>query len=503
MQNKYKSRLIIICTIIFIISYNNVHAQLFKSAIFNLQPQSRLHFYKSFLNGDSISTIGSFEKFYDFKRRGIQVLKIDTSLNIGTNYTVEKAGIPNTLNFIKSGENYYHRAILFDNELIKIDSNYILQVNEQTGKTTSKKLDINDNFIIDYRITNYNNKIKLSYKGHLHGHYGLIINTYDMDLNCMDTILTNNGYIHNNENLIFSEDNLYLIINKSTILDDVHCDGKFLAKFDKDLNLIWEKPIFYDKFGYKSQGNLFFWGEKICYIVQTTRNLEPNSHARSMKFALIDTEGEIEWQFGIDAALNDYLTAWKILSNGDLLVGGSCYNSSSGFNDARLLKISQKDALLWDRFYTDKEHFEFRESAFFTIEELPDGNIIAIGSFANKKNISAEPMGWAVKLDQNGCPGYDCGNMVTDYSLDSKSINKSLKMSVNPNPGNNEIKITYDKIGSMTGDLLIYDSYGNILIKKTYTSSDVNFDVSKLQTGTYFIKFISDKNSYVAKWLKM
>ncbi|MEP7092517.1 MAG: T9SS type A sorting domain-containing protein, partial [Flavobacterium sp.] len=71
-----------------------------------------------------------------------------------------------------------------------------------------------------------------------------------------------------------------------------------------------------------------------------------------------------------------------------------------------------------------------------------------------------------------------------------------------PNPVENEL--TVSALNELISEVIISDSAGKIVKKQSFLSQNAveKINVSNLTQGLYFVKVISDKNTYVSKLIK-
>ncbi len=81
-------------------------------------------------------------------------------------------------------------------------------------------------------------------------------------------------------------------------------------------------------------------------------------------------------------------------------------------------------------------------------------------------------------------------------------INKSIDISVFPNPTINHITVEVMNFQNTINNLFIYDVIGNLILEKTAHNNIASIDVSSFPRGLYMLEVISEKGIVVKKFVK-
>jgi hypothetical protein len=73
-------------------------------------------------------------------------------------------------------------------------------------------------------------------------------------------------------------------------------------------------------------------------------------------------------------------------------------------------------------------------------------------------------------------------------------------LKVYPNPANNNITVSVNNVDSYK--LKMIDMLGKVIFEKQYSGMENTIDISNLNSGAYFLTFISDDKSETTKIIK-
>lgn len=74
----------------------------------------------------------------------------------------------------------------------------------------------------------------------------------------------------------------------------------------------------------------------------------------------------------------------------------------------------------------------------------------------------------------------------------------SLHVAVSPNPSTGKIYVSFMQIDNSYKNIKVYDMYGNIIIEKTNSNNQVEFDLTNQAKGVYIIR-IETNNTVIIK----
>ena len=130
--------------------------------------------------------------------------------------------------------------------------------------------------------------------------------------------------------------------------------------------------------------------------------------------------------------------------------------------------------------------FNSYEDALNRVNPLSQGSLLADGQSY-----------YGVLIDGNGCSSYptkvDVGITLGTNKLDEDHL------LYYPNPVHGELTISYkDAIKGVE----IYSILGQLVEKQSYESKEVKVDVSRLSSGTYMLRIMTDESSQFIKIVK-
>jgi len=167
----------------------------------------------------------------------------------------------------------------------------------------------------------------------------------------------------------------------------------YLVKTDSLGNQEWEKTFGGADYDYSSEleilpdGGYFIFGSTYSYGVGLY----------SMYLIKTDSLGNFKWQKTYGGSLTDYGISITKSIDGNFLLAGSTETSLDNY-EAYLLKIDTAGNILWDKKFDRGNDYD----EFVSVNELPDSKIIVAGNTINYGGSRNLPVGWLMKLNQNG-----------------------------------------------------------------------------------------------------
>jgi hypothetical protein len=202
--------------------------------------------------------------------------------------------------------------------------------------------------------------------------------------------------------------------------------------------------------------------------------------------AKLGVNGNLIWEkyLGYDNQFSDAFGCAIELENGDLVLNGVTYDRE-GLNRPLgwLLKVNAQGDSLWSRVLRirDRDHY------LVDMKQTNDGGFILGGYvFPDSGGNFSQDM-WLIKVDSMGC---DVAHCVT-------GINNTLgaswgSVSVYPNPAFDYLTFDIDYSLYNNPEVMLYDSFGKLVLKQKLNNSVTTIDISLLQKGVYFYRFIAD-----------
>mgnify|MGYP001123551794 CR=1 FL=1 len=80
---------------------------------------------------------------------------------------------------------------------------------------------------------------------------------------------------------------------------------------------------------------------------------------------------------------------------------------------------------------------------------------------------------------------------ITQNPAGINSLLNNAGVSVYPNPSYGQVYVELNSYSNQLIDMMVYDSYGRIVVKQKITGAKNSYDLSKLAPGTYFIRLQS------------
>lgn len=193
------------------------------------------------------------------------------------------------------------------------------------------------------------------------------------------------------------------------------------------------------------------------------------------KLVKLLSNGNRDWTFSIDSALNLQIIGTSIQVNGKIVLCATGTNNGVYiWNVIRLNPDGTNDI----SFVTGTN---FNDLPRFSVIQ-PDGNMMFAGPF----------------LTYNGVPARNIARIVGDLPILNIKDNIIYKPVVYPNPVEKvlNIKLPYEFIITK---IIITDSIGKKILQ---ISNEFEIDVQNLKKGIYFIELFSDSKTYKTKFIK-
>ena len=262
-----------------------------------------------------------------------------------------------------------------------------------------------------------------------------------------------------------------------------HGGGDFwVVKLSPTGSLIWQKS--YGGVGFDhaysivetNEGGYFVGG----YTFSNNGDVSGNHGQADYWVIKIDDTGGLLWQKTIGGSMMDVGFSVQKCNDGGCMVAGYSVSTDGdvpdnhGTADFFVAHLASNGALLWHKCYGGSGDDE----AFSIQQTIDSGFIVAGYTTSNDGDVSGDHAEstdlWVVKLSAVS-------------GLENIQINN--KISINPNPTINEIKIS----GIDNGVVILYNTIGQIAIKTKLTGT---ISLSGLPVGLYFIN-IEDNNGNI------
>jgi hypothetical protein len=174
---------------------------------------------------------------------------------------------------------------------------------------------------------------------------------------------------------------------------------------------------------------------------------------------------------------------------------------AAGFNGA-IAKVNKEGHIEWFREYKVPTGLSLDNSYnyLYDIDLLPNGNIVAIGSWETSKVNSPlyfPQVGWILKLDSNGCmDNGDCG--LTDISGPSQNNSEANQnpFQVFPNPSNGAFTVHANMDMPSFTQLEVYDAMGKKILTQPLFGRTSLINLYYLPAGIYFYRIGNDAVSF-------
>ena len=278
-----------------------------------------------------------------------------------------------------------------------------------------------------------------------------------------------------------NNDGYVFVGSKDGFFDDVHADFKahdadiLLIKTDEEGNQIWKKY-------YGESGHDFGYG--ICnapdggyYIIGSSQSYGNGSF--DMLLLKTDEDGNEEWIKSFGGPDYEYGKSIITDNEGNLyLIGSSKSFGTENSVDVFIVKTDADGNELWSETFGGPKN-DFGEDAVIR----PDGGCMIVGS-TNSFGSGGSDV-YLLGIKSNGEP-----DMFED--IDSKP---ELPVVFYPNPMSvsGVFAMPYDSSGS-NYTILLYDSFGRMMLKETIRTNRFNLQKGNLISGTYYYRIISEKD---------
>lgn len=279
--------------------------------------------------------------------------------------------------------------------------------------------------------------------------------------------------------IIKTSDGGYIMTGEtySANLPNYHGSGDVLiVKTDSQGNIIWQKCFGGSNWDYSasiietSDGNFL-----IGASTKSSNNDVTTNHGGFFDFWVfkVNSTGSILWQKTFGGSNGEQITQIIQTTDGNYLACGFSdstngdLTSNNGGGDFWLIKISISGNLIWQLSFGVGSN----ERA-STIIQTNDSGYLLSGLNENGGIINSDI--WVIKLSNESLS-------TNDFSFENK------KIIISPNPTNDYFKINDSKIYKVS----IINLEGKIL--KEFSTQE-KYDISDLNKGTYFVRFINNLN---------
>lgn len=250
------------------------------------------------------------------------------------------------------------------------------------------------------------------------------------------------------------------------------------------------------------------------------------SLSANLEVSKITKTGIKKWQVKFfDSYYKDSLRTpgkkiWQLIKtkNGDYVgVGGCIYTDYRkdvfhplDYTAGYAIRIDNNGNLKWERYFIDVPKQKYGEQSFYNVAEGDDGSIYMSGKLNDSiPNISGSKLNgniWLVKVGPDGCITPGCSDTLVEVST-KKILNQHTKLlNVYPNPGSNQVNISWKNTPSIPLKLEIRSLSGQLIqsekIQDNGGTSTLN--VSNIQSGLYLLTLHGrDWQSMPVKWVKL
>ena len=246
----------------------------------------------------------------------------------------------------------------------------------------------------------------------------------------------------------------------------------------------------------------------------------------NLEVSKISNIGIKKWQVkSYERYYNDSLRTpdkkiWQLIKtkNGDYVgVGGCIYTDYRkdvfhplDYTAGYAIRIDNNGNLKWERYFIDVPKQKYGEQSFYNVAEGDDGSIYMSGilddSIPNKPGSKLNGNIWLVKVGPDGCITPGCNDTLVEVST-KKILNQHAELlNVYPNPGSNQVNISWKNTPSIPLKLEIRSLSGQLIqsekIQDNGGTSTLN--VSHIQSGLYLLTLHGrDWQSMPVKWVKL
>jgi hypothetical protein len=297
-------------------------------------------------------------------------------------------------------------------------------------------------------------------------------------------------------------------INPKTSLSGYPTSGKnlFVTCTDSAGNIKWRKQYgttIQDEFGngiIKGKNGFYLLGQQDSFYQDFNPPFKVFSETIGIIY-FIDANGNLQWQKKyIDTTYETrLLNGFEIAGNQFVLLANktrSAYNTIYTNNEPTIIKIDSAGNVKWKRQYYIDDSINIYP---FQITLCPDSGYMVNGFVQTTKWVHPAD-GYLLKVDKYGCLQYNCQQWdgveeVVNYS------NKEVEaLVVYPNPASQSIVISHQPL---VNAIEVTDVLGRVILRNEASNQQINnsstqqiqFDVSSLPNGIYFIKATDTKGN--------
>ena len=406
------------------------------------------HFYQDFASANKAMLKTSDLIFFWGKNRdqekGLELLQLDIDFDIEENKGIQSKGVWN----FPSTSNVYGDSIvtlsIFRDEGSDLLRGTVHMISKDLEELWSKQLHPESSFV------NVFNSLKLS-SGNL-----LVSSQYSSNgVNGTLTIFNKHGTIQRQRDMSEEITSGFAVTIIELSNGDIICGTVVDRLFDWDF-----------------QQNEWFV-EPVKYYWLSGNNLQEQKDTIYTSHKLERPGGEKLWK-----------------GNGDyFFIYGNVWYVDEDQTYGMLKKVDNDGNILWSRRY---QHEDFTGSKNFHgiehIQEMPDGSIYTAGSakFSPGRNHI-----WIMHLDENGCLGDNCGEVVITDVVEQESEEIS-KLAVYPNPASDLLTLDHLDASSNYTYMIIDGSGEKYQQGAVNKSSSDSLDISFLNSGLYFLVISKD-----------
>jgi hypothetical protein len=294
-----------------------------------------------------------------------------------------------------------------------------------------------------------------------------------------------------------------------------------LVKFDKDLNIIWQRSFSRnnnannrpDITSTPDSGLVMSWGIYGRDLVDSTGNEEyykygfypPTVHK-------IDKAGNLVWSDTLwtlrptptdEAPLNN-ISMLTTARNGDIIGVGTYEDVILRHTWGWIFRYNKDGKKLWEKIYQDS-NINSKYSDFLDVAEAENGDIVSTGQIEEDDAWGGNAgYTWLLRVDSLGCFEPNCGILDTlqlvyitsdlisgvDEVVGNERFDALL--SISPNPASQTTKIYVTSDNFEYGKIRICDINSNLIKTMDIDSkSAVDVDVSGFVPGVYVVEYVS------------
>jgi len=318
----------------------------------------------------------------------------------------------------------------------------------------------------------------------------------------LDKTFTINNYWMYAQEMFANENGIYVIVNRRyTYNQFVEPTNLYIYKLDTLGNIINQYHTTDDKWhstvasATLPNGDFFVGGWYSKGLIPGLNNGE----FQQKYIARFDKNLNLIWRktFGIS---DGYSAVNKLLISSDSTLVGcgtdgiNTFNGqdSIGHGTGCIFKFSLNGESIWMHKYQAYDNFTYGEaSQLLSLDELPNAQgFVGSGFFDSQAPLLHR--GWVIKVDANGCLDASCTDAV-------KEVDANEEVFIYPNPANNEFYIQINA-NVTCSTLNLYNVFGALVCSTKITSNNINaITVSDYVNGFYTYQLINDKQSIVSK----